>query len=353
MPRRIHSLLAALSDDVTAHAQQAESIAGRTNLLALNATIEAARAGDAGRGFTVVAQEVKSLAGLARASAAAFKDEVLNNLHHGAMIADELAKDMESGRLTDLAQSIADTLARTLYDRSIDVRMLATDYSVAEALLLNHASARNEDKALSRLRALLACSPYFLNAFVVDANGNVAVCAHDNAAVRKVNFKQYPQFQRALLAPPQVAWMTDEVWKNPWSNGRKVLVYVAPVRYEGLTVGVCYLEFDFEGQTNAIMNVITKTKSGAVASIVDPANLVVATTGNYAYHAKHPHAISGSGSKFLCSDGLNVAQVDVISAFGISGLSLRCIIEEHVATEQDIAAAVRRGADKKVTGSTW
>lgn len=62
--------------EVTASISQIEKINSRTNLLALNAKIEAAHAGAAGRGFSIVANEVRELAAHTNAISTELKDRV-------------------------------------------------------------------------------------------------------------------------------------------------------------------------------------------------------------------------------------------------------------------------------------
>ena len=137
--------LGPLTSGLETMANDVMEISTQTKLLALNATIEAARAGDAGKGFGVVASEVKALATRSAEIAEAMvssSENIQEKIHHTQMSANETAE--AEGKLIDTSNlnmsailAVHDTTMNNLLVALAEMQNIDMKYkqSVSDAII--------------------------------------------------------------------------------------------------------------------------------------------------------------------------------------------------------------------------
>ncbi|SFF79366.1 Methyl-accepting chemotaxis protein (MCP) signalling domain-containing protein [Novosphingobium sp. CF614] len=267
----------------------------RTQILSMNARLEAARAGQAGKSFAIVAQEMGSVSNEVTTLAASLNDVIAKNAARIQDAGHEMSIGFRGSRYADLARNAVEIMDRNLYERSCDVRWWATDSAVVNAAEQPGSDALAH--ATDRLATILRSYTVYLDLWIADRSGRVIANGRPQRYrdVVGADVSREEWFRRGLETADGDSFVVCDVETSPCLGGSQVATYSTAIRAEGAVngkaVGVLGIFFDWEPQARAIVEGISlssEERGNSKVMLLDSRFRVIASTAPGSFGQTYP-----------------------------------------------------------------
>ncbi|MET3663997.1 hypothetical protein ABIC66_000593 [Caulobacter sp. 1776] len=286
-PERILDLSERLSSVAGEKIGEIARVNRAAKMLSINALIVAARAGEAGRGFAIVAEEFKKISTEIDAVAAALDSQVRADLDELSAIGGAILGHMRGQRLADLALNAIEIVDRNLYERTCDVRWWATDSAVVACLADADEAARRY--ASERLGVILDAYTVYLDLWICDTKGRVIANGrpgrYPNVVGRSVADTRW--FQDGLGVATGDDFVACDVERCGPLGDAPVATYATAIRAggqaKGEALGVLGVHFDWRPQAQAVVDGVRLTPEERERSrvmLLDQRGRVLAASDN-------------------------------------------------------------------------